>query len=583
MTVAATQETEYLTMFAKEPHIKPLSNLKNSDRKKLQSTIKRQINEEYNLPTAVIKQTSFQVANVAGSIYTDESNKPIWFKTKFEDQLYPTIFSLWNLQMQLLPIILTHDFVIEKHILGGAQLMLPGTVPPFPSNVKRGSIVGIASTKDPLLVKAIGIAEMDLCGISHVIGTKGIAVRVVHYLDDGLFKAFKLELEPPAVVYNSEPIETTAIETQTSKYGEQLDEESNHLERSSSQSPVNEIADELEEMSIEDVDHMLMRAVKYSIKFDDKITLPIVASTFISNHVMKNLPDVDTNMVNIKKSSWKKATKLLKYLEDEGFLKLKGKNDSCTVISLNKNHKDLTNMEAYKTLATIAKKSSGDTTNQSNKNKITAYSGENLYKPMSACQRFITGITADVPQSYYTQQELKKLLDLYVANNNLIDPENKSLVKYDDTLYQMSNRAPQNGGIQKIARGLIVSPTFLSKNFNTYHQIYKPNGEPLLKVPEKGPIPTLEIVTEKKIGRKVITRVTNFEKFKIDSEELAAALRKKCSGSTTIGESKSTKTAEVQVQGPHGSIVISILNDYGIPTKWISFENKVKPKQKKKL
>ena len=145
-------------MFAKEPHIKPLSNLKNSDRKKLQATIKSKINENYSLPTPVIKQTSFQVQNLAGFIYTDETNKPIWFKKKFEDQLYPTIYNLWKFQEQLLPIILTHDFVIEEHILGGANLMLPGTVPPFDSRIKKGTVVGIASTKEPLVVKAVGVA-----------------------------------------------------------------------------------------------------------------------------------------------------------------------------------------------------------------------------------------------------------------------------------------------------------------------------------------------------------------------------------------------------------------------------------------
>ncbi|CDO96253.1 unnamed protein product [Kluyveromyces dobzhanskii CBS 2104] len=569
-------------MFPKEPHIKPLSNLKNSDRKKLQSTVKKQVNDEYSLPTQVIKQTSFQIGNTAGSIYTDENNKPIWFKTKFEDQLYPTIFSLWNLQFQLLPVILTHDFVIEEHILGGAQLMLPGTVPPFPASVKKGTLVGIASTKEPLLVKAIGIAELDLCDVSYVIGTKGVAVRVLHYLDDGLFKAFKLELEPVTPKYSIESSDDSVSQVQADNDSEQHDEKAECSDTNNEETSITELADALEEMRVEDVDHMIIRAVKYTIKFDDKITLPIVASTFISNHVMKNLPDVDTNAVNIKKSSWKKATKLLKYLEDEGLLKLKGKNENCTVISLNKAHADLANMEAYKTLASVAKKLQDNTSTQSNKSKTTAYTGENLYKPMSSAQKFIIAITADVPKTFYTRQEIKSLLDLYVANNKLIDSENKSLVKYDDTLYKMSNPSPQTGGTQKIARGLIPSPTFLSKNFNSYHQIYKANGDPLLRSPDKGPIPTIEIVTEKKIGRKVITRVTNFEKFRIDAEELAAALRKKCSGSTTIGESKAAKTAEVQVQGPHGPTVISILNDYGIPTKWTSFENKIKPKQKKK-
>ena len=581
-------------MFAKEPHIKPLSNLKNSDRKKLQATIKSKINENYSLPTPVIKQTSFQVQNLAGFIYTDETNKPIWFKKKFEDQLYPTIYNLWKFQEQLLPIILTHDFVIEEHILGGANLMLPGTVPPFDSRIKKGTVVGIASTKEPLVVKAVGVAEMDLYGITHVIGTKGIAVRVVHYLDDGLFKAFKVDIDPPVFEHidigssnrEDEVDSSTNIESEGEEEEgeeEEAEEEEEKEGRNENDEEVEELAETLDHLSCEDVDHMLLRAVKYTIKFDSKVTLPMVASTFISNHVLKNLPDVDTSVVNLKKSSWKKATKFLKYLEDEGYIKLKGKNDNFTVISIDKNHKSLENMEPYKTLASSVKKSTATENSNSAKKKNSAYSGENLYKPMSSAQKLIIETTGDVPKQYYTQQELKKILDSYISQKKLIDPNNKSLVKFDDTLFKMSNKSTQNGGINSISRALLLSPTFLSKNFNTYHQIYKPDGSPLLKSPEKGTIPNIEIVTEKKIGRKIITRVSNFEMFKIDDEELAAALRKKCSGSTTIGESKTLKTKEVQVQGPHGAIAISILNDYGIPTKWISFENKVKPKQKKKI
>lgn len=86
-----------------------------------------------------------------------------------------------------------------------------------------------------------------------------------------------------------------------------------------------------------------------------------------------------------------------------------------------------------------------------------------------------------------------------------------------------------------------------------------------------------------KIGRKVITRVSNFEVFQVDPESLAADLRKICSGSTTISESQTFKCAEVQVQGPHGQSIIDHLNKLGIPSKWIDFENKLKKKKESRF
>lgn len=409
-------------MFAKEPHIKPLSNLKNSDRKKLQGSIQKQLCQDYQLPTATIKQTNFQLNNMSGSIYTDENNKPIWFKTKFEDTLYPSIFTLWTSQMQLLPIILTHDFVIEEHILGGAHLMLPGTIPPFPQEMKKGTIVGICSSKQPNLIKAVGVSQMNLCDISYVIGTKGIAVKVVHYLDDGLFKAFKLELKEPAT---NQPESVTEANVDLTEDNQEasliIEQEINNDKPNGKDDAVDEITEEMDQLTVEDIDHMLIRAVKYTIKFDTKVELPIVASTFISNHVMKNLPATDTNIVNIKKSSWKKATKFLKYLEDQGFLKLKGKNDSCTVISVNKDHKELADMEAYQT-------SSKKTTSisASKKQPTLSYFANSLFKPINLGRDFINETNDHPMQAYFTQQEIKTFLDQYISEHNLIDPKNKS-------------------------------------------------------------------------------------------------------------------------------------------------------------
>ena len=108
---------------------------------------------------------------------------------------------------------------------------------------------------------------------------------------------------------------------------------------------------------------------------------------------------------------------------------------------------------------------------------------------------------------------------------------------------------------------------FLTK-FSPYYQINN-------SVVYKGTPPKIEIVTELKIGRKVVTRVSNYEKFEIKTETLAKELRNKCSGSSTIVDN------DVQVQGPHGKLIIDILKEKGVPVSYINFEDKTKKKKNK--
>ena len=94
----------------------------------------------------------------------------------------------------------------------------------------------------------------------------------------------------------------------------------------------------------------------------------------------------------------------------------------------------------------------------------------------------------------------------------------------------------------------------------------------------KGEPPKIAIITEMRLGRKVVTRVQNFEHYFIKPHVLAEELRTKCSGSSTIGQS----ITEVTVQGPHAKLITDLLNkDKGIPVSFIDVEDKTKKKKKK--
>ncbi|SCU90311.1 LADA_0F03202g1_1 [Lachancea dasiensis] len=581
-------------MFKKDPQIKALSNLKNSERKKVQAQCQSQTElSDYTFPSQVIKQTTFKSQLSAGTIYTDESNVPIWFKEKFSDLLYPTVYTCWK-RPTLLPVVLAHEYVVEEKVLKGANLMLPGTVPPFDPRCRKTQLVGIASTRTPNVVKAIGIVQLNLPEYTRVIGESGVAVEITHTWEDGLCRIFKAKVEPPEAgesleSESDEQDEEESEEVSGAEIGEAIPKESDlpvtttsDPTPSSTSTDLENMAEQLTTLRIEDVDHLFTRSLYYTLTTDPKLEVPMSSSVFVSNHILRNLPPVDPSEVNMKKTTWRKTAKFLKHFEKEGFLKLKGKGDDLTIVgTATKDSKhELSKFEPYR-VGSFGANSSGSKANAQDNSQQAMMSAITLYKPISSAKEFLRAADMRL-DTLYTQQELKSGVDRYIAEKKLVSPDNKAAVRLDDLLFAVVNRAvKKENAVRTITRAQIMVP-ILKGNFSEHFVVLKPDGNPLFKHPLKGSIPKVEIVTEMKIGRKVVTKVSNFEKFQVDARELAEFLRKKCSGATTIGETTTApKTLEVTVQGPHGPAAIDVLNDYGIPTKWINFVNKLKKGKKR--
>ncbi|AMD18925.1 HBR024Cp [Eremothecium sinecaudum] len=560
-------------MFKKVPEIGSLSNLKNSERKRLQNNVKEQTaKNNYQLPTSVIKQTTIKTQTSVGTVYADEDNTPIFFKTKHSVRLYPTVYTCWK-DPNLIPIIYTHEHVISK-LKNGADLMLPGTIPPFPPSCIKGALVGVASSNHPGVIKAVGECEMDLEGITKVIGTNGVAVKIYHTIDDGISQVFKINFDPPNELSVTRNCENVAVldciqDGDSANEGEIVQEKGGTDVSNSNKFDV--------ELNTEDIDHFLTRAMYYTLTADSSLTLPIPSSTFISSHVMKNLPPISPDLVTLKRSSWAKASKFLKHFETEGFIKLKGKAENLKVVSIHKDKHELKTFEPYRTVAqkNAGKSASSKATNPEKTIEVVSY-----FQPKSNTKQFLEQVGI-APNDLFQLHEVRELLNKYIANCNLVDPGNKTSVLLNDTLFPLVYKTVTPSLSRSLSRSNIVDAV-VKNSFNEYSIVYK-DGSPLSSKPFKNRIPKISVITETKIHKKIVTRVFNFEFYGVDAEKLAYALRKRCSGSTTIGETvQPPKTQEVQVQGPHGSTVMEILNEKGIPNKYIDFSNLVKSAKKKK-
>ena len=235
-------------MFKKEPRVKALSNLKNSDRKKLLKILQSQLQiDSITIPNdSEIKQTNFTSQHSMGTIYTNEQNVPILFKSKNSDTLYPTVFTCWS-NYEMLPLIKTHDLVIE-HLYNGANLMIAGTLPPFDSRLTPGTVCGIVNYTNPKVVIAVGVIDMDVSGMDSVVGKKGIAVEVMHHMEDCLFPTFKVKLDMPVIETTNEEATTPIEEPVIAK---------EETPTTSTTQSIDDLATVLDKLSVEDVDHFI--------------------------------------------------------------------------------------------------------------------------------------------------------------------------------------------------------------------------------------------------------------------------------------------------------------------------------------
>ncbi|CCH46487.1 hypothetical protein BN7_6080 [Wickerhamomyces ciferrii] len=570
--------------------------------------------KEYNLPEGlsketeekilppIIKQTTFKSPKgYSGTIYTDDHQTPVWFKTK-DSELIPTVYTLWAAPF-ILPIVHTHPHVIEV-LEGGADLMLPGSVPPFLSEIKKGSIVAIADTQDPLTCWAVGRSNLNLGQIQKVVGTTGVAVDVYHSHDDMLFRIAKSKIKPPKepsleIKFKEEVIEqqngeqeqpeqkvTDQVEEETSIEQSTINgaEEQNNGPETQPETPteteqakddVNELANVVDTLTVEDVDHFFKRSLLQTLT-QDGIKLPMTSSEFM-NHIIKNLAS-DFEQIQIKKTSWKKSAKFLKAMEKDKFLKLKGKGDDLTVVSsaTKENNEELKNFVPYKVKK--SKPTNAPTTNSKAQNNNNTLIAHKLYKPTNPLRPIFNDLNL-VYADYFETNEVKEILNKYIAKNGLVNEKNKKQILLDDNLSCLVKNNETTLGRDKI-----LTP-FLSK-FTEYYMLENPAlpvEDQIHQEPVRGSIPQVKIITETKIGRKVVTRTFNFEPFGINADELSSELKVKCSGSSTIGQNvQNPKLTEVTVQGPHSKIVIELLTKkYGLNSNWISFDDKSKPKKKR--
>ncbi|XP_058556737.1 eukaryotic translation initiation factor 2D isoform X5 [Neofelis nebulosa] len=570
-------------MFAKAFRVKSNTAIKGSDRRKLRADVMAAF------PTLGTDQVSVLVPgkeelNIvklyahrgdAVTVYVSGGN-PILFEV--EKNLYPTVYALWSYP-DLLPAFTTWPPVLEK-LVGGADLMLPGLVVPPAGlpQVQKGDLCAIALLGNRAPV-AVGVAAMSTAEML-TSGLKGRGFSVLHTYQDHLWRSgdkssppslAPLALDPPDLSEEKESVQADpALQGDLRRLTLEGEEENGEVQRMCGEKSLSEASEDpsvrglnpdptdsktLQEQMDELVQRCFLHALKCQVR---KADLPLLTSTFLGSHMLSCCPE--GRQLDIKKSSYKKLSKFLQHMQREQIIQV---------------------------------------------------------KELSKGVESIVAVDWKHPRkgSILEGGEVRMIIINYVKRNDLVDADNKNLVKLDPILCDCILEKNEQHTVMKLPWDSLLTRSKLKimyirslqttahepdltrylyfleyshthlficlEKLQPVYQVTFPGQEPIVK---KGRICPIDITLAQRASNKKVTVVRNLEAYGLDPCSVAAILQQRCQASATVTPAPGAKDSlQVQIQGNQvHHLSRLLLEEYQLPRKHIQgLEKAPKPGKKK--
>ncbi|KAJ2395357.1 hypothetical protein GGI05_001619 [Coemansia sp. RSA 2603] len=515
-----------------------------------------------------------------GEIFYDGVGTPVWFKAEIHGDvktpvlLFPTVYTLWKFP-ETLPIIWTSSYAIEK-LINGADLMIPGLIVPpggMP-DLKRGDIVAVSCPGSPN-AQAVGVLTFDTKDVHSVAGAKGKAVLIAHTYKDHLWESGSKEK-----ITEITGEHTTGADDMP---GEQPVAESNNHEDT-------ERGEQGDEVTTEEMDALLMVALKQVMAtvLDSEHAsglLPLNASTLYSNYMVPNAPRGIA--LDIKRSTYKKLAKFLKAAEKLGLIKLKDIRGELHIKALEWTHREMASFEPYKVgRAKGSDRPSGHATEAGGASKNSGGSSGSagmiqiieLLKPSRNLSPLFDDVGARTESGFFSRQEARGVLEQYIKKHELVNPNSPRMVKLDHCICDGLLTKEEYSKANEVARDKLHGR--LQEKMTLYTQIVVPGRA--AGAPKTGNPAAVEIVCEKKMGSKILTRIAGLEAYDIDPAAVAKELRTMCASSTGVDPIPGKKNAQsVHVQGHQVAAITKLLEKRGIPAHLLKVTDKTGKAPKK--
>ncbi|KAJ1796975.1 hypothetical protein LPJ59_003421 [Coemansia sp. RSA 2399] len=513
-----------------------------------------------------------------GEILYNEASEPLWLKAEVAGcegtVLVPTVYTQWMFPA-IIPILYTAPYVVEK-LLNGADLMVPGLLVPESGlpELPKGTVVAVCCPGN-LAAQAIGVLTFDTKNVKSVVGSKGKAVLVTHTYKDYLWGSGSKTALPvitPDDIGCSQAPDEMQPNTEEDVVVNAVDNGA-APEKDPPDAPAETTSDSVL-ISPGEMDELLFTTLKQAMatvldQDSASSLLPMVASTLYSTYMVPNAPPEKD--IDIKKSTFKKFAKFLKAADKRGLMKLKDIRGEVYVKSLGWDQQEMVQYTPYSvpSARSGAKGSTGQAqdclASAKGEQSETSQSGGSangvigiveLLKPSRALAPLFDDVGAQTETGFFTRKQARGVLEDYIKGRSLVDAKASQFVKLDHRLCDGLLTKDEYSKLTVIRRDQLH--TRLQETMILYTQVSVPGKEAVLRI---GKPPTVDIVCERKMGNKVVTRVIGLEAYGIDPAEIAKELRTACASSTAVDPVPGKKNAHsVLVQGHQVPAVTKILD-----------------------
>ncbi|XP_016856020.1 eukaryotic translation initiation factor 2D isoform X4 [Homo sapiens] len=181
--------------------------------------------------------------------------------------------------------------------------------------------------------------------------------------------------------------------------------------------------------------------------------------------------------------------------------------------------------------------------------------------------------------SFLEGSEVRTIVINYAKKNDLVDADNKNLVRLDPILCDCILEKNEQHTVMKLPWDSLL--TRCLEKLQPAYQVTLPGQEPIVK---KGRICPIDITLAQRASNKKVTVVRNLEAYGLDPYSVAAILQQRCQASTTVNPAPGAKDSlQVQIQGNQvHHLGWLLLEEYQLPRKHIQgLEKALKPGKKK--
>lgn len=544
-------------MFIKPFKIKSNVRLRNTDRKRLRAQLEKQFPTLSAGQLDLVCPTSgdlFQLRLLCHggdsvTVYCLDS-EPVFFEHG-GDSLWPTVYTLWRLPA-LLPHLSTWEHVVER-LAGGADLMAPGLT--GCSERLSESRVG-----DPVAVRVAGrsaaVAVGRLLQSPQVLAASerrsGKAVAVLHVLGDQLWAHGGKKPPPPRLDGDSgeedgeqcgDAEETAAEERPQDTEHPVGDQPQGEREKEEEEKEEEEAAPE--EETTDSMDALLDSCVLSALR--SKLPLPLLSSSLYSGHVLPRCPP--GRHLDIRRTSYKKLSTYLAHLQAEGVLTLTELSPGVqSIASVRREHPRL------RSVAPMELPPPPEPTEDAGRYQFPAI-------------RELRTVTAAVLPLFPGRNkgkalgldEVRAVIRGYVKENELQDPEDKSLVCMDPRLSDAAACSSDRLSWEELFKRVM-------SRMQPAHEVTATGRAPVV---HRGALPPISFAVAQRTGNKKVTLVEGLEAYGIDPARLAHEVQVGVAASVSVSPLANGKQ-QLLVQGNQVAFLERLLtgSSYGVPRKY---------------